>query len=152
MQPEEITSEFYEALRRPNGWQSVRHFYTKINGVDKSVISEGLLATFQKRSFTAHEVGCAILWCLDIPFTRHLTSSLPELIVNWDVSIEELPWYLSDACGKENVDNAVEQIRGSAMTGSDTAKKLDTIQWWMSANPSTIREHRADWIERLTIG
>ena len=82
MAPAEITAELYEALRRPNGWQSVRHFYRKLGGLDASDIAEGLLATFQKRSFTAQEVGCAILWCMNIPFSRDLHSSLTEFIVN----------------------------------------------------------------------
>lgn len=143
MTPAEITSEFYEALRRPNGGQSIRHFYRKLGNLDASDIAEGLLATFKKKSFTAHEVGCAILWSMDIPFTRDLHSSLSEFIVNWDVSIEELPWYLSHSCGAENLTSAIDHIRDFSANDSETIKKLDTIQWWMSASPEIIRESRA---------
>ena len=152
MAPAEITAELYEALRRPNGWQSVRHFYRKLGGLDASDIAEGLLATFQKRSFTAQEVGCAILWCMNIPFSRDLHSSLTEFIVNWDVSIEELPWYLTHSCGAENLTSAIDHIRSSSSIDSDTIKKLDTIQRWMSASPEIIRESRASWLQKLTNG
>ena len=152
MTPAEITSQFYKALRRPNGWQSIRHFYKSLESQNPSDIAEGFLATFQKRSFTAHEVGCAILWCMDIPFTRDLNSSLAEFLVTWDLSIEELPLYLSHACGAENMDSAILEIRSMRADESDTMEKLDTIQWWMSASSEVINESRQSWRKKLTTG
>ncbi|MES2569850.1 MAG: hypothetical protein V4710_07310 [Verrucomicrobiota bacterium] len=152
MKPAEITSEFYKALARPNGWQSIRDFYSKLHYLEKSDIEEGLLATFDHRSFTAHNVGCAILWCLRVPFTRELTSGLAQLLINWDLSTEELPFYLSDACGRTNLNHAVEKLLGSVEAGSDTARKLNTIQFWLSADDLAINDHRMSWLRKLAVG
>lgn len=149
MTPAEITEEFYSSLRRPNGWQSVRHFYRKISGLEHSDISEGLLAVFQKRSFTAHEVGCAILWSLDVPFEKDLTCHLPELLANWDLSVEELPFYLMHSCGRAPLDAAIEGLRGTFGDTPDRKQKLDTMQWWMSIGESDIQEHRSMWQAKL---
>ncbi|GAA5115722.1 hypothetical protein JIN84_20035 [Luteolibacter yonseiensis] len=150
MTPAEITAEFYESLRRPNGRQSIRHFYAKIRNLDKSDLSEGLLAVFQERSFTDHEVGCAILWCLDVPFSRDLAPYLPGLIANWDVSVEEMPLYLMNALGKETLNATIEKLLESISEDSEEKVKLKTMQWWMSMDESSLREHRASWLAKLT--
>jgi len=152
MTPAEITEEFYHSLRRPNGWQSIRHFYRKISDLDHSDISEGLLAVFQKRSLTAHEVGCAILWCLDVRFKKDLISNLPELLANWDLSVEELPFYLMHSCGRDSLDAAIEELRGYFGDTPDGKQKLDTMQWWMSIGEIDLQEYRARWQAKLAYG
>ncbi|RYD23000.1 MAG: hypothetical protein EOP88_05900 [Verrucomicrobiaceae bacterium] len=145
MQPAEITAALYRASSSPNGLQAVRHFIVKIRDLDKDSILEGLLATFEHRSCTAHEIACAVLWCLEVPFTRNLVVTLKQLLPNWDLSVEELPFYLAAACGKENLEEALDQIRETVEDCSPVAEKLDTFHWWLSADARSIEEIRETW-------
>lgn len=149
MTADEITAEFYKALRRPNGTQSLKHFFARIRHLDHAVVSAGLLTTFKDRSCTAHDAACAILWCLDIPFTHDLKSSLQEYLQNWDLSTEELPWYLMAACGKERFERVIDELMESCDPGSDMMIKLETLHWWISPKPEEIEEYRQIWREKL---
>jgi hypothetical protein len=149
MSPSEITVSLYKALASPNGLQSVRHLISKICNLDESCLSEGLLATFQNRSYTAHEVACAILWCLEIPLVRDPVISLREYLPNWDVSVEELPFYLTAAYGRKDLEKALREYFESVEDESEIAVKLNTFRWWMGADQEAVDEIRSEWIRKL---
>jgi hypothetical protein len=145
----EITAEFHKALRHPNGTQSLKHFFARIRHLDHDIVSAGLLATFKDRSFTAHDAACAILWCLNIPFTHDLKSSLLKYLKNWDLSTEELPWYLMTACGREQFEQVLDELMESCPPGSILMIQLETLWWWISPEPEVIEEHRQIWLVKL---
>ncbi len=148
----EITSGVYSALRRPNGWQSVQHFCQKVTQADKDSILNGLLATFDERSFTAHEVACAILLACEIPYTRDLASDLPRILDAWDVSVEELPFYLAEACGRQSVEDALSLIQEGSNPSPSMKHKIETIHYWMRVPREAMRDAKAEWLKKLNLG
>jgi hypothetical protein len=147
----EITSGLYSALRRPNGWQSVQHFCQKVTHADNDAILNGLLATFDERSYTAHEVACAILWTCEIPYTRDLAFDLPRILDAWDVSVEELPFYLAEACGHQSVEEALAHIQDVPDQSPSMKQKIETIHFWMRVPREAMLEAKAEWSKKLNV-
>lgn len=148
----EITSGLYSALRRPNGWQSVQHFCLKVTRADKASVLNGLLATFEERSYTAHEVACAVLWAYEIPYTRDLASDLPRILDSWDVSVEELPFYLVEACGRQAVEEALARIQDFPNQSPSMKQKVETMHYWMQVPYEAVQEAKAEWFNKLNLG
>ena len=148
----EITSGLYSALRRPNGWQSVQHFCQKLTRANKDSILNGLLATFEERSYTAQEVACAVLLACEIPYTRDLASDLPRILDAWDVSVEELPFYLVQACGYQAVEEALARTHDVPHQSPSMKKKVETMHYWMRVPCEAVQEVKAEWFKKLNLG
>jgi len=54
-----------------------------------------------------------------------IAAMLPE----WDISIEEVPFYLCKQFGVRQVSDEVERLRSASLSGEEVAR-LNTIQYW----------------------
>ncbi len=137
-----IKTELYAALDRPNGWQAIQHLVRKLRKCETTILRDALLSVFEDESperFAAQEVAGGILWLLRPPYDRDISSDLNRLLPNWDVSVEELPWYLAEAAGIDAVRTAAK-ARLVAELSDDTKKRLETVLFWLGVgDPSAFR-------------
>ena len=52
----------------------------------------------------------------------------------WDISIEEVPWYLANEFGVESVLKSVQEM-GVKTIDEDAQVRLKTVRYWVGLNP-----------------
>lgn len=81
-------------------------------------------------AFSAHA-----LHALNPPCLIELSTAIAMLAENWDVSIEQVPWYLANQFGAEElyrcIDNALE-----TETDEIAHKRLEIARYWVPLNPA----------------
>jgi hypothetical protein len=55
--------------------------------------------------------------------------AIRAMLASWDISLEELPWYLAGHFGKEAIQNAVEELSQEALSHGQKVR-LDTVTYW----------------------
>ncbi len=99
-----------------------------------------MLAAFRSPSYPLQQAAGGILWKAKTSYDRNLVKDLIELTPNWNVSVEELPWYLAEMTDIEELRKTAESLLGKANT-AHTDQKLESILWWLSAkDPDVFRE------------
>ena len=62
------------------------------------------------------------------PLEEILTAIAPT----WNLSVEQLPFYLRDVYGRETVVEATQRLAGRFPPDSSEARALLTVSWWLS--------------------
>lgn len=82
------------------------------------------------------------LYNLNPPCAIAAEDAIQMLIDNeWDISIEEVPWYLANQFGAESVTQCVQDMQRE-MTDSDASVRLRTILYWAALTPDRGRTKR----------
>jgi hypothetical protein len=56
--------------------------------------------------------------------------ALRGLLGNWDVSIEEVPWYLRDVFGRQRVQDAIAGLLREPLSDAEV-RRLQTVEYWL---------------------
>ena len=153
MDEDEIKAELYASLERPNGWQAIQHLVRQLHKCDSNVLRDAMLSIFEDEHanrFAAQEVAGGILWLLKPPYDGDISSDLRRLIPRWDVSVEELPWYLAEAEGIEATQAAAKNRLCEDLPDA-LKKRYETVVWWLShRDPDAFRQELdSRWSGRL---
>ena len=72
-----------------------------------------------------------VLYALNPPCQLPPDDAIASLLPAWDISIEEVPWYLLKQFGRESILASVERLRAKA---GDTSAivRLVTIAYWVT--------------------
>ena len=99
-------------------------------------------ATVFAHAIEQQAIGAAVYDAAKLLHDANLTCriSCEEAIIamlpNWDVSIEEVPWYLKNQFGKDRVSEGVERVR-KRVSSDQEQRKLDTIrEIWSTEAPA----------------
>lgn len=60
---------------------------------------------------------------------------LSLVLGHWNLSIEELPYFLERSFGRNAVQEAVSHLKSEPQTAA-ALRQLDTISWWLRQSPS----------------
>jgi hypothetical protein len=136
MNYEEIKNKFYKAVDNPAGWQHVSHFFKKLKAEKPNVVLDVLLSVFIEKSeknslYAVQELAGGCLWKLRPKYKRNPGEDIRNILQNWDVSVEELPWYFVDAIGNEALIAHVESILKEKIPDAQK-KKAKTILYWVA--------------------
>jgi len=82
--------------------------------------------------YKVQEVAGGCLWKLKPRYNRHLNDDIRNSLRNWNVSVEELPWYLAYSVGIKQVINQVNLLAKDELSDKEK-QKTDTILYWLSA-------------------
>ena len=105
-------------------------------------VFEGLLRVFQEAGnptlrFEEQEYAGEMLWFLKPPCGRPLAEVLRSVLGNYDLSVEELPWYLAEQHGKETVKAALAALSTESLTVREL-RSLKTLDYWLDGYPQMI--------------
>ena len=82
------------------------------------------------------------LYNLNPPCAIAAEDAIQKLIGNeWDISIEEVPWYLTNQFGPECVNRCVQGLQ-RIMTEEEACVRLRTILYWSALTPERGRTKR----------
>jgi hypothetical protein len=76
-----------------------------------------------------------VLHALNPPCPFSVDDAVAALLPSWDISIEEVPWYLVKQFGREPVIESVERLRARE-TDQTALTRLKTIKYWVGATPA----------------
>jgi hypothetical protein len=108
----------------------------KLERLPVSQRSEALLAVFadQTRTETAYldqETAGKLLLSLVPEPRQSLEEILRSAAGNWNLSVEQLPFYLRDVFGRSAVAEAAQRLAQTYPPESREARALLTICWWL---------------------
>lgn len=137
MNKEQIQLELVKAVKAADNWQSLRHLMLKLKKENSEIVADALLGIFLEKlpfehQFSLQASAGGLLWKLKPKYKRNLQEDIRCSLLNWDVSIEELPWYFAEVKEIETVRNEVNSILTEELdkTSKQVAK---TYLYWLSA-------------------
>ena len=126
---EEIRQKIYAGHWRP---REVSLALEKLGG---EIIFDALYGVFLDKSrgerhFTDQEIVGKMLYELQPKTSKGLKSLVRDCLENWNLSVEELPFYFRDVFGKEKLEFVVNQIESNEALNEYESKAIKTIRWW----------------------
>lgn len=151
MESEEIRFELIKAVGKPNAQQAVRHLMLKLKKEDSEIVLDGLLGVFFLDGHYAYQSAAGgLLWKLKPTYKRNLREDIRRSLQNWNVSVEELPWYFAEMTSIETVCNQVKLILKELLNDLEKSKAETYLYWLSVGNPEKFRrELNQGWNGRL---
>jgi hypothetical protein len=85
------------------------------------------------RSFRDQETAGRLLVSLNPKPTLPLEEILRSVAATWNVSVEQLPFYLRDMFGRDEVAEVADRLSGEYPQDSREARAMSTVCWWIGA-------------------
>jgi hypothetical protein len=127
-------AEFVDCLNsRKHTFHQLR---MKLQQLPKLQRADTLLGIFADSSnpewaFTNQEIAGRLLRDICPPCVRPLNDVLQSIASTWNVSVEQLPFYLRDVFGSEAVVEAADKLAGEYPKNSRESRALETVKWWL---------------------
>jgi hypothetical protein len=127
MTKEEITAAMCDANasgRRPQLCERLRE-------MDSSAVFEAIfpVAAAAQSKGPAYRAAC-LLFVLKPGCPIPCKEAIRALLPDWDISIEEVPWYLALWFGRETMREAVAEL-GKEPLDQEQRVRLNTVQYWI---------------------
>ncbi|TQF70024.1 hypothetical protein [Pseudoalteromonas luteoviolacea] len=95
---------------------------------------EGLFNIFMlkndEKSYIRQQNAGVILYKLKPRLLIDLKTKIRMCLQTWDASVEELPFYFAERCGKEKVLQALNELQKEQLSEREKAS-LDTFFYWL---------------------
>ena len=137
--PEDIKDEIRVSISRGYFANSLRYRQLKklLLLADEEIILDGILQVFEdnsieNRRFKEQTFTGNLLKELNPLANIDLENILKRVLPNYDPSIEELPFYLCDNFGKDEV---IKKLNEIDTKDSDILRSIKTFKYWLKAYP-----------------
>ncbi|MBW8873617.1 MAG: hypothetical protein JF614_01520 [Acidobacteria bacterium] len=110
-------------------------FVKVLETADRLELFWGLYGVFTKprqelRRFPHQALAGSLLLCLRPPCPLPACEAIRGVLLSWEVSIEELPWYLALTCGEDTVWNAIAQLDAEPLSDRERLV-LHAFRYWV---------------------
>jgi hypothetical protein len=120
------------------GGDSAREFddlVTILEHADRLELFWGLYGVFtakchEPRRYPSQALAGSLLLRFRPPCPLPAYEAVRNVLLGWEVSVEELPWYLALACGEDAVWNAISQLDAEPL-GERERLVLHTFRFWV---------------------
>lgn len=131
----EITELIVERANKygPNNPQQIKQLSFSLAKVDSEEVFYGLYEVFKSipgQDYMSQELAGKILFKVRPRLHLDLIPIIQGVLNNWNVSVEQLPYYFRDLCGIEVVAQAIERI-DIAELNEKQKNSLETMKWWL---------------------
>lgn len=129
--PEEFRERLYSRKH------TVHQLRMKLQQLPSGQRADALLGvlTDQSRPETAfgdQEIAGQLLVAVHPECARPLDDILRSTVSTWNVSVEQLPFYLRDVFGRDEVVEAATRLASEYPAESREARALGTVRWWVT--------------------
>lgn len=104
----------------------------ELNSANGGELFEGLYSLFllknDRRSYVRQQNAGAILCKLKPKAFFDLKERIKSCLATWDVSVEELPLYFSENCGKQRVREVIEDLKSEELSEAEQ-NALGSFLW-----------------------
>ncbi len=135
MQKEEITKLIIERAKTfgPDNPQQIKQLAFALGKSDPCEVFFGLYMVFlsePSQAFGQQELAGKLLFLLKPELNLELAPLIEGALENWNVSVEELPFYFRDIFGIELVSSAINSINICEL--NELQKNgIKTMKWWL---------------------
>ncbi|MBK1829037.1 hypothetical protein [Haloferula rosea] len=125
--------------------QKIRHFSQQLRPVPDAAVFDGLFRYFRQSGhgdpgMLRQEVAGSLLFFRAPEPTIPLDQILLECMETYNLSIEQLPWYLSRHFGRDRFRVEVDTLLSSTSLSERSTKSLETLLYWIRVPEEQIRE------------
>jgi hypothetical protein len=134
--PEEFRESLYSRKH------TLHQLRVKLQGLPPLQRAEALLDVFADRTrpetaYADQELAGQLLVALVPECRRSLDEILLATAPCWNVSVEQLPFYLREVFGRERVLQAARSLRARFPADTREALALETVHWWLAGKSSS---------------
>jgi hypothetical protein len=132
------TAQVIERVSRAKTFRDVKPLVADLQGVPGPVIFNALFPIAVREQGEASgpvAFSAVALHALNPPCQLPIDDAVGSLLPSWDISIEEVPWYIAKQFGRDAVLASVERIRAQ-QTDQTALTRLRTIEYWIGATPA----------------
>lgn len=137
---EDLKEEFFKSVDMMDKVEDlrIRQLIQILPKVEGQVIIEGIIRIFENEErtdsvYTDQKYTGRILKSLNPKTKDTLDSIMNRVLKNWNKSVEELPFWLKDNYGVENLEKAFDEIEKRDLSSLES-DKLQTMKWWLKKN------------------
>lgn len=131
-------AEVIERVSRGKTMRDLERIVADLADVPAPVIFDALFPIAVREQGEASgpvAMSAYVLHALNPPCRLSLDDGVASLLPSWDISIEEVPWYLAKQFGCDAVLESVARLR--ARQRNETAlARLQTIEYWIGVAPA----------------
>lgn len=117
--------------------QDLLHLKQKLSKVEAEELFWGLLQPFlmpaTSDSYDVQALSAHLLLCLNPPCPSVLEGLIHQTLPNYNLSVEELPWYLAKQFGADMLRAKLENVSGG-IEADIPPKTIETFKYWLSGN------------------
>lgn len=128
----EITERIKAAAARYGSGnpQQIQQFLWALERADPDETCRGLLGVFQENDFECQQFAGLLLARLQPPCKDDLQRIVYSVLATWNLSVEELPFYLARAFGRPALLDALHDMERE--TRSETEQRaIATFRFWL---------------------
>lgn len=123
--------------------QRYRQLRARLAREDPALVGDALLGYWERETgedaYFAQEFVASLLFVLNPPASRSLRQLLLGLR-NWNLSVEEYPWYLGRQFGREAVLSELDVLHEELGEGGVSDRHADTLRYWLRAKDEVIAD------------
>ena len=145
--PAQITREILERADRfgSRNPQELKLLRKALGSSDPQTLFDALFAAIVDESdplkaAERQQLAGRLLLMLEPPCPHPAKNVIRLLITTWDVSVEEIPWYLSNVLGKDMVLDAVSELLREPLNDVER-KKVETVRYWVTPYNGEVRRY-----------
>lgn len=135
-------SEIYERVTRladrfgSRNPQQVSFLFSILAKCEQQQLAKTLIDIFtQENSCERQELSGALLIELKPRYVADLRTVIQSVLVHWDISVEQLRYYLAFIYGADSFKKCLADILEDDLD-DNKRKKLQTMLWWMRNYPN----------------
>ena len=117
--------------------QGFQHLKQKLSKVEAEELFWGLLQAFlapdTKGAYDVQALSAHLLLCLNPPCPSALEAVLYQTLPNYNLSVEELPWYLAKQFGADMLHAKLENV-SRRLEADVPPQVIETFKYWLSGN------------------
>lgn len=106
----------------------------QLKSVEHSELFEGLFSLFllenSPYSYIRQQNAGVILYKLKPKVHFDLKQRIKMCLATWDLSVEELPYYMAEKCGSSRVLQVIDELRSEELSEREKVA-LDTFVYWL---------------------
>jgi hypothetical protein len=136
--PLDDTLAIIERVGRAKSMRDLKPLVADLDGVPGSVLFNALYPVAVREQGQASgpvAMSAYALYALNPPCRLPVDDAVAALLPSWDISIEEVPWYLVKQFGREAIGESVERLRARE-SDQTSLTRLKTIEYWVRAAPA----------------
>lgn len=134
----EITNRIVDAADNysPSNPQQLKLLHTALCHAVPKEVYFGIMATFRVPRFGPQEVAGRLLIGIKPRPRQSLETIVRDLLPTWDLSVEELPWYLAEKFGANELRATLDALEVEDSRTEQELVAIRTFRFWLPKSPA----------------
>ena len=134
----EITNRIVDAADNysPSNPQQLKQLHTALCHAAPKEVYFGIMAAFRVARFGPQEVAGRLLMGIKPRPRQSLEAIVRDLLPTWDLSVEELPWYLAEKFGASELRSTLDALEVEGTRTDQELVAIRAFRFWLPKSPA----------------